>query len=466
MASRSCCCVRSWVATTADPPSRFSPCSSVAGYPRGGIRQAWTAQLVTPSSGYRQGDHTLRPMQRLGSIAAVRGPHRLLHTLWEPERAGTWRKGADDHLDAPAAEHAPSRDDFAASYYTTAHLGGDDDYSSENERWRDFFMSVADRAIALTNPSSVLDVGCATGMLVQAFVTHGVEAEGIDVSEYAVSQRPRRRFGSPAGGVRHRAPLRPVGPRHLRRGARAHEPRRGADRHRQHLRRDRPWSCSPPLRPTSPRPRTSTRQPTADWAAWFAERGFFRRADANVSFLTPWAVLFERGDLTPTRSDPPLRVRADPVAERGPREAQRPARPQPAAARLQGDGRDPRAARRSLEDELAPTARAAPAPPRRLTTRDHIIGLEAENARLIKELGRAEWVVRRLQKRKKLQGQRIKQLRQQLDNRRQETRKLREQQADLRRRTAAADRELAEVRGSRSWRAGRALTAPLRVFRR
>ena len=101
-----------------------------------------------------------------------------------------------------------------------------------------------------------------------------------------------------------------------------------------------------------------------------------------------------------------------------------------------------------------------------LTTRDHIIGLEAENARLIKELGRAEWVVRRLQKRKKLQGQRIKQLRQQLDNRRQETRKLREQQADLRRRTAAADRELAEVRGSRSWRAGRALTAPLRVFRR
>ena len=76
-----------------------------------------------------------------------------------------------------------------------------------------------------------------------------------------------------------------------------------------------------------------------------------------------------------------------------------------------------------------------------LTTRDHIIGLEAENARLIKELGRAEWVVRRLQKRKKLQGRRIKQLRQQLDNRRQETRKLREQQADFRRRTAAADRD-------------------------
>ena len=89
--------------------------------------------------------------------------------------------------EAPTGEHAPARDDFAASYYTTAHLGGDDDYSWENERWRDFFMSVADRAIALTNPTSVLDVGCATGMLVQAFLTHGVEAEGIDVSEYAVS---------------------------------------------------------------------------------------------------------------------------------------------------------------------------------------------------------------------------------------------------------------------------------------
>ena len=39
-------------------------------------------------------------------------------------------------------------------------------------------------------------------------------------------------------------------------------------------------------------------RPTAQWAAWFAERGFFRRTDVDLSFLSPWAVLFERADLT------------------------------------------------------------------------------------------------------------------------------------------------------------------------
>ena len=31
--------------------------------------------------------------------------------------------------------------------------------------------------------------------------------------------------------------------------------------------------------------------PTAAWAAWFAERGFFRRTDVNLEFLSAWAVL-------------------------------------------------------------------------------------------------------------------------------------------------------------------------------
>jgi hypothetical protein len=39
-------------------------------------------------------------------------------------------------------------------------------------------------------------------------------------------------------------------------------------------------------------------RPTAQWAAWFAERGFFRRTDVDLTFLSPWAVLFERADLT------------------------------------------------------------------------------------------------------------------------------------------------------------------------
>ena len=367
--------------------------------------------------------------------------------------------------EAPTSEHAPGGDDFAASYYTTAHLGGDDDYSWENERWRDFFMSVADRAIALTNPSSVLDVGCATGMLVQAFVTHGVEAEGIDVSEYAVSHA----HADVSGRLRVASATEPLDGRwDLVTCVEVLE----------HMSPDEAQTAIDNICGATDRVLFSSTpsdfaeathvnvQPTADWAAWFAERGFFRRADANVSFLTPWAVLFERGDLTPRevthRYESVLIPLQSEVREK--RSALLDLDRQ--LSRLQGDGGTPAGAS-DRGDELALTREQLLAARHDvLTTRDHIIGLEAENARLIKELGRAEWVVRRLQKRKKLQGQRIKQLRQQLDNRRQETRKLREQQADLRRRTAAADRELAEVRGSRSWRAGRALTAPLRLFRR
>jgi hypothetical protein len=41
----------------------------------------------------------------------------------------------------------------------------------------------------------------------------------------------------------------------------------------------------------------NVREPAA-WAASFAERSFFRRTDVDLSFVAPWAVLFERADLT------------------------------------------------------------------------------------------------------------------------------------------------------------------------
>ncbi len=53
-------------------------------------------------------------------------------------------------------------------------------------------------------------------------------------------------------------------------------------------------------------------RPTAQWAAWFAERGFFRRTDVDLSFLSPWAVLFERGELDAPHADPALRAAVRP----------------------------------------------------------------------------------------------------------------------------------------------------------
>lgn len=65
---------------------------------------------------------------------------------------------------------------------------GDSAYDRENHEWLDFFRNVAKQIVRDINPKTVLDVGCAKGFLVEALRDLGVEAYGIDISEYAISQ--------------------------------------------------------------------------------------------------------------------------------------------------------------------------------------------------------------------------------------------------------------------------------------
>jgi SAM-dependent methyltransferase len=57
-----------------------------------------------------------------------------------------------------------------------------------DEEWLDFFETIAERIVDDIAPETVLDVGCAWGFLVEALRKRGVEAFGIDVSEYAIDQ--------------------------------------------------------------------------------------------------------------------------------------------------------------------------------------------------------------------------------------------------------------------------------------
>src|SRR6476660_8383941 len=56
-----------------------------------------------------------------------------------------------------------------------------------NETWSRFFGQVADAIVRELRPRTVLDVGCAMGFLVEELRIRGVEAWGIDVSEYAIA---------------------------------------------------------------------------------------------------------------------------------------------------------------------------------------------------------------------------------------------------------------------------------------
>lgn len=54
--------------------------------------------------------------------------------------------------------------------------------------WLAFFGGIAERIVRDIGPGSVLDAGCAMGFLVEGLRERGVEAYGIDISDYALQQ--------------------------------------------------------------------------------------------------------------------------------------------------------------------------------------------------------------------------------------------------------------------------------------
>lgn len=79
---------------------------------------------------------------------------------------------------------ASTGDEYDAHYYAT-QCGQP---YERNEHWLRFFAGIADRIVADIAPRSVLDAGCAMGFLVESLRDRGVEAWGVDISEYALSQ--------------------------------------------------------------------------------------------------------------------------------------------------------------------------------------------------------------------------------------------------------------------------------------
>ena len=57
-----------------------------------------------------------------------------------------------------------------------------------NEHWLAFFGAIADRIVSDIDPRRMLDAGCALGLLVETLRARGVDAEGVDVSTYAISR--------------------------------------------------------------------------------------------------------------------------------------------------------------------------------------------------------------------------------------------------------------------------------------
>jgi SAM-dependent methyltransferase len=70
-------------------------------------------------------------------------------------------------------------------YFETYAFG--ESYRPDNPFWQRLFGGMADTIVAEIGPATALDSGCGPGLLVAALRDRGVEAWGIDISDYAIA---------------------------------------------------------------------------------------------------------------------------------------------------------------------------------------------------------------------------------------------------------------------------------------
>lgn len=183
----------------------------------------------------------------------------------------------------------PAGEKFDAYYY--AH-GCNTPYRRD-EAWLAMFDYIGGRILEEFPGASILDAGCAIGLLVERLRKGGAEAYGIDISEYAISQvhpdiRPYVRVGSITEPFERRYDL-IVSIEVLE-----HMDQAASEQALANLcaHTDDILFSSTPF--DYKEVTHYNVQPPEYWAEQFARRGFFRDVDFDASFLTPWAARFRR----------------------------------------------------------------------------------------------------------------------------------------------------------------------------
>ncbi len=196
------------------------------------------------------------------------------------------REQADRRIVAPRSPVC-----YDAYYY--AHECGPLPYMRGEPHWPRFFGRVAERIQSDLQPATVLDAGCAMGFLVEALRQRGIEAYGIDISEYAIQQVPAEI--RPYCWVQSvTAPLTRQYDLVTCIEVLEHLPADAAEEaiavFCQHA--DEVLFSSTPH---DFKEATHVNVNTPDyWAEQFARHGFYRDLEYNAAFITPWAARFRK----------------------------------------------------------------------------------------------------------------------------------------------------------------------------
>jgi glycosyltransferase involved in cell wall biosynthesis len=226
-----------------------------------------------------------------GPTDVVLPAHKTLHRLLA---------SLDGHSvqdDGPTSE---SLVDVTADFYTEDYYGASYDeggvpYRREEEVWVSFFEGVANAIAKNLGPQTVLDVGCAIGMLVEALRDCGIDAKGFDLSPWAIEQIPARLqpycwVGSVTEEIEGHYDLITCIE------VLEHLPPWMADaavanicRHADHVL----FSSTPD---DFDEPTHLNVEPVGYWTNLFMQHGFVRDLNRDTDFLAPHAMLFRRGE--------------------------------------------------------------------------------------------------------------------------------------------------------------------------
>lgn len=186
-------------------------------------------------------------------------------------------------------------DIYNEEYYNNYDTGNGKVKYSEAVDIKTFLRNVADEIIQKYNPKTLLDAGCAMGYLVEALRDRGVEAYGIDISDYAISNvrediRPYCVVGSLSEPFPKEIPtfydlvvtIEVI--EHL-----YEEDGLKAIANLCNYTNNILFSSSPD--DVEEITHVNVQQPEY-WAKQFAKHNFFNKIDVNNDFLTPWTLYF------------------------------------------------------------------------------------------------------------------------------------------------------------------------------
>jgi SAM-dependent methyltransferase len=185
-------------------------------------------------------------------------------------------------------------DDYGDYYYSTYSCAP---YDPDAPVWRNMFAAVADNIVRTLEPKTVLDAGCAKGMLVGALREREVDAEGIDLSEFAIAKADSRAVGH----VRVGSLTEPFGKRY---------DLISCIEVLEHMTQPEALAAVANICASTDQVLISSTpddfdeathinvQPPASWSVMFADQGFYRRFDVDASFLSKVAVVYERREAT------------------------------------------------------------------------------------------------------------------------------------------------------------------------